>query len=281
MAFSPFAGEFMSVTEPLPIARSRSGTRDILAAAAAIDSWTSLGLFDIRQRYRRSAIGPFWIVISTAAIAGGIGFMMSAIQGQPISDLIAYIVVGIMIWQFISTAMSESCVALINRSSYIKGLPQPVCTHIFRTVWVQTLIFFHTLVLYPIVVLIVGTPINLNLLLLAPGLALLLLNLGWMAVVLAVLSARFRDIPLVVGNFLSFLMFLTPVFWAPGSSSPRYLVAIDYNPLYWLIQLVREPMLGNAPTLLQWSGGAVMAGLGWALATALYNRVYTRLALWV
>ncbi|TPK35966.1 ABC transporter permease [Mesorhizobium sp. B2-5-4] len=271
----------MTVSGAPTATRPRSGSSDILAAVAAFESWLSLGAFDIRQRYRRSAIGPFWIVISTAAVAGGIGFMMSSIQGRPITNLLAYIIVGIMIWQFLSTALAESCQALIGRAAYIKSLPQPICANILRTLWVQVLIFLHTMILYPFVVLLTGIPMSANLLMAIPGLALLILNLGWMSVILATVSARFRDIPLVVGNFLSFLMFLTPVFWEPNSSNPHYLAAIDYNPLYWLIQLVREPMLGNMPVMLQWVGSMVMAVLGWVVAGLIYNRAYKRLALWV
>jgi ABC-2 type transport system permease protein/lipopolysaccharide transport system permease protein len=38
--------------------------RDILAGWQRRELWTTLGLHDVRQRYRRSTLGPFWITIS-------------------------------------------------------------------------------------------------------------------------------------------------------------------------------------------------------------------------
>ena len=35
----------------------------------------AVGLFDIRKRYRRSVLGPFWITISLGAFILGLGFI--------------------------------------------------------------------------------------------------------------------------------------------------------------------------------------------------------------
>ena len=40
--------------------------RDLLSGVRAWPLWTMLGWNDIRQRYRRSVLGPFWITISVA-----------------------------------------------------------------------------------------------------------------------------------------------------------------------------------------------------------------------
>ena len=37
--------------------------------------WLTVGLFDIRKRYRRSVLGPFWITISLGAFILGLGFI--------------------------------------------------------------------------------------------------------------------------------------------------------------------------------------------------------------
>jgi lipopolysaccharide transport system permease protein len=240
----------------------------------------SLGLFDIRQRYRRSAIGPFWIVISTAAVAGGITFMMSAIQDRPLTGVVAYILVGIIIFQFISTTVAESCTVFVSRAAFIKSFAQPISTHIFRAIWMQLLVFAHTLTLYPLVLLVTGTSVTINLLFVIPGLFILAINVAWVSLILATLSARFRDIPMVVGNLLSFLMFLTPVFWQPQEGMHKYSL-VDYNPVYWLIQIVRDPMLGNAPTASLWISTLCLSIVGWALAFIVYGRCYKRLALWI
>ena len=42
--------------------------------------WGLLGWQDIKQKYRRSVLGPFWITLSAAAMIGGIGLLYSRLQ---------------------------------------------------------------------------------------------------------------------------------------------------------------------------------------------------------
>ena len=37
--------------------------------------WVTVGLYDIRKRYRRSLLGPFWITISLGAFILGLSFI--------------------------------------------------------------------------------------------------------------------------------------------------------------------------------------------------------------
>ena len=44
-----------------------AGFKDIVRGFAAWPLWMMLGWSDIRQRYRRSTLGPLWITLSMAA----------------------------------------------------------------------------------------------------------------------------------------------------------------------------------------------------------------------
>ena len=48
-------------------ARLERAVRDLIDGTRAYPIWGRLGWQDIRQRYRRSLLGPFWITISAAA----------------------------------------------------------------------------------------------------------------------------------------------------------------------------------------------------------------------
>ena len=41
-----------------------------MSGARAWQSWGILGWHDIRQRYRRSTLGPFWITIAMGVTSG-------------------------------------------------------------------------------------------------------------------------------------------------------------------------------------------------------------------
>ena len=44
--------------------------------------WLSLGWQDIKQRYRRSTLGPLWITIATGVMAVALGFLYSIQIGR-------------------------------------------------------------------------------------------------------------------------------------------------------------------------------------------------------
>ncbi|CDX46173.1 Putative ABC-type permease protein (fragment) [Mesorhizobium plurifarium] len=86
----------------------------------------------------------------------------------------------------------------------------------------------------------------------------------------------------VLQNFLQVLFYVTPVMWQiktlPESSS-RYLV--DFNPFYHLVTIVREPLLGEAPSMLSWGVVIAMMALGWFFAIWFFGRYRRRIAYWL
>lgn len=57
------------------------------------------------------------------------------------------------------------------------------------------------------------------------------------------LSARFRDIPLIVSNMLQVVLFMTPIMWRADALNSRWIAEI--NPFYYMLELVRNPLLGQ------------------------------------
>ena len=53
--------------------QTRLAYLDILNGAAALPLWGVLGWHDIRLRYRRSKLGPFWLTISMGVLVGVLG----------------------------------------------------------------------------------------------------------------------------------------------------------------------------------------------------------------
>ena len=56
--------------------------KDILTGMCSLRIWGTLGWHDIKQRYRRSVLGPFWFTLSTAIMVGVLGALYSSILNQ-------------------------------------------------------------------------------------------------------------------------------------------------------------------------------------------------------
>ena len=255
---------------------------DIVSATRRYYLVGMLGWQDVRQRYRRSALGPFWLTISMGVMIGTIGFVFGQIFNSPLVEYLPFLAAGMILWGFISTVINEGCTGFIAAEGIIKQLPIPLFVHILRIIWRNLLILAHNIVIYPLVLLAVGKPLSWVAFISIPGLLLVIVNLTWVALILGVLCARYRDLPQIVGSILQILFYLTPIMWMPDLVPARAgLYLLDSNPFYHLLQIIRSPLLGQLPTITHWEVSLGLALLGWGLAIAVYGRYKRRIAYWL
>jgi len=54
-----------------------------------------------------------------------------------------------------------------------------------------------------------------------------------------------------------------------------------YNPLYHLVAVIRDPMLGKAPEALDWFVVVLIAIFGWALTMYVMSKFRHRIVYWL
>jgi lipopolysaccharide transport system permease protein len=265
--------------------RSNSFVIALTDIAGSVKRWPLVGMLgwqDLRQRYRRSALGPFWITLSMGVTIGTIGTVFGQIFSSPMGDFLPFLTIGMVLWSFISSVITEGSTGFIAAEAIIKQLPIPLFVHILRLVWRNLLMLAHNFVIFPVVLLVLGRPLGWEALLSIPGLLLLALNLTWVALILAILCARYRDIPQIVASALQVLFYLTPIMWLPKLLPARASVyLLDANPLFHLLEIVRAPLLGQIPTAGNWMVSLGLAIIGWLAAVLIYGRYKRIIAYWL
>jgi ABC-type polysaccharide/polyol phosphate export permease len=245
------------------------------------EAWTQLALNDVRLKFRRSVIGPFWITITMAVMITTMSVVFSVLFKQDIRKTIPFVTVGIIFWGFLTTTINEGAVAFSEAGPFIRNIPAPLSTHLYRVIKRNAIILAFNFVIFLFVWVIFGLNIGIgNLLLFVLGLLIFTVTLAFMVLIVATLSARFRDIPQIITNALQVLFYITPIFWSPEhfSSESRLL---KFNPLFYFFDIVRTPLLGHAPSI---SSYAVCIGLAFVVAVvavAIYSKAYTKIAYWV
>ncbi|MBN6110001.1 ABC transporter permease [Xanthomonas bonasiae] len=255
---------------------------DIASALKKYQLAGLLGWQDVRQRYRRSALGPFWLTVSMAVMIATIGVVFSLILKTPLRDFLPFLSVGLIFWGFISTVVNEGCGAFISSESIIKQLPIPLFVHVMRLIWRNLIIVAHNVVILPLVFFAVGKPITAVALMSIPGLLVIVLNLAWIVLLLGIVCARYRDLPQIIANAVQVAFYLTPIMWMPTllpKEKAAYL--LDLNPLYHLLELVRAPLLGSPASAADWYFSLGLLLAGWLLALAFHNRYKRRIAYWL
>jgi lipopolysaccharide transport system permease protein len=238
---------------------------------------------DIRQAYRRSAVGPFWLTIGMGVQILTMGFVFGLIFKADVQVYIPFLAVSLILWGLIASTLNDGCISFISAEAMIKQLNIPHIVYVFRTVLKNFFTTAHNLVLIPLVFLVFMKPPGISLILLIPGLIVLALNLGWVVLLLGIASARFRDMPPIITSVTTIGFFVTPVMWSPdliGNNELAHLL-LGLNPLYHWLQIVRLPILGQWPTLENWAVALLVAGLGWGVTLLVYRKFRTMIAYWV
>jgi ABC-type polysaccharide/polyol phosphate export permease len=164
----------------------------------------------------------------------------------------------------------------------IKSLRFPYAVLSCAVVWRNLILFFHNIVVYIGIMVFCGIPLTLSTLVIFPALLLVSINGIWVATLLGMIGARYRDMQQLIISILQILMFVTPIFWTPTQLKGRTaLVLVDYNPLLHYIEIMRSPLLGKPTTLANW--GMVLGGtvIGWLFTLFVYSRFRRRVPYWL
>ncbi len=238
---------------------------------------------DIRQAYRRSAVGPFWLTIGMALQIVTMGLVFGLIFKTEVREYLPFLAISIILWTLISTTINEGCLAFINAEAIVKQLRIPHFQHVFRVVWRNFVIAGHNVIILPLVFLLFLVAPSWSLTAVLPGLVVLILNLTWVVWLLGMMSARYRDMPPIINSLITIAFYVTPIMWYPKLIANDALahLLLGLNPLYHWVQIVRMPILGQWPTIENWGLALMSAGIGWAI-TLLANKKYKNMiAYWV
>lgn len=258
-----------------------TGCEDVKASLKMLYLTSLLGWQDVKQRYRRSLVGPFWLTISIGVMVGSIGLVFGNIFKSDMSTYLPFLAAGIVLWSYIAATIGDGCNGFISAEAIIKQLPIPLNVYIQRVIWRNIIILVHNLLILPALYVIFAKSIGLDVLLFFPGLILITINLAWIALVLGIMTARYRDLSQIVGSVLQVLYFVTPIVWIPHLLSAEAMALINFNPMFHLLEVGRAPLLGSAPTSLNWGVSVAMAIIGWLIALWFLGRFRWRVAYWI
>ncbi|MGP6175093.1 galactan export ABC transporter permease subunit Wzm/RfbD [Corynebacterium sp. A21] len=274
------------------VPRSESATfkaawDDLVRGFQQRELWLSLGWQDIKQRYRRSVLGPLWITIATGVMAVALGLLYSVLFKIPLAEFLPHVTVGLIMWSFISGCIKEGSDIFIDNEGLIKQLPSALSVHVYRLVWKQLLFLAHNLVIWVILMLIFPRDLGWEVLLVIPAMALLVINGVWVAMFFGIVATRYRDVSPLLEAGTQLLFYVTPIVWMTSTLQEnvselgsRARLA-ELNPLYHYLEIVRAPMIGaDLPAYHWWIViGFTIAGL--ALAMLAMKQWRFRVSYWV
>ncbi|MCK4744655.1 ABC transporter permease [Candidatus Parcubacteria bacterium] len=218
---------------------------------------------DLKVRYKQTAIGVLWAIFQPFITMVIFSIFFGSLAKMP-SDGIPYpifVYTGLLLWQFFSTALSETSNCLIANQSIITKVYFPRLILPISSVVTKFVDFFiASIILIGLMAYYNYLP-NLTGLLILP----LLLLITFIAAIggglfLAAVNVKYRDVRYALPFFIQMMLFLTPVIY-PASIAGKYSWILAMNPMTGVIKAARAAILGNAPinwTLLLISGIACL-----------------------
>jgi ABC-type polysaccharide/polyol phosphate export permease len=232
-------------------------------------------------QYRRSRIGPLWETINVMVMLGGLTLVSSSIFGSSVTAIIGYVGIGIIIWSAISALISEGSGSFVRNAGYVTSSTLSIDLYVGRSVFKIMITFAHHMVIYFLGVAFFLVPIGWTSLLAIPGIILLFVNGFWAVTVLGFICARFRDVDLIVRNLLQLAFFVTPVFWNYRAIASNRQFLVEYNILFYFIEIIRAPLLGEVPPLSHYFIILAVTVMGYGIAYIVHRRMRRQLAFFV
>ncbi len=253
---------------------------DVLSGLAQWRLWLMLGWNDILQRYRRSSLGPLWLTLSMAIMVVSLGILYAELFKTSLHDFLPYLCLGLLVWSFISSFLTEGGTLFTGSESYIKQIRLPFSVYVFRATWSKLIIFAHNFVIYFGILIYFQIWPGATALLAIPGLLLVTINGALASLLIGMISARFRDIPQLIGSVTQIIFFLTPIMWKPELLQSRSYIA-TFNPFHQLIEVVRAPLLGSVPATNTYVAVLLITALNVLVVSVFFARFRSRISYWV
>lgn len=255
-------------------------SHDLQISLKLYRAWCHMGWQDVKLKYRRSSLGPWWLTISMAVFIAVMATVYTKIFHQNIHTYLPFFASGFLIWSLLAACISESCDIFFSAQSTIKQNPLPNLIYTFRMIWKNLIIFTHNAIVYLCVIFISQAWPNANTLFAIPGFILLAINLSWLCTLIGFLSTRFRDIPPIIMTTLQILFLVSPITWMPTLLGTHSYV-LTFNPFYYLLDTIRSPIIGQAPMLKSWIVLIAITTIGWVFTYFIYNKYSRSIALWI
>lgn len=261
--------------------RLRGAASDALEGLADWRVWTFIGWRDVANRYQRSFIGPLWLTITTAIFLAAIGIVYSRLFGQDVSTYLPYLASGVIAWLAFAALLTEMSTAYTSSVHFVLNLPGPKSVYLLRVLFRNLIVLAHNIPVWIVVVILFDVPTTSVTLLVIPGLVIAFGALFFFGVALAVVSAKVRDTPVILASVLQVLFFVTPVMWNPELLGEGSRFVVNLNPLVPLLDVVRQPLLGQVPVAEVYAAALLTLGISTLIGTISFVAYRRRLAFWL
>ncbi len=221
--------------------------------------WFYLAYASIVNEYRRTLLGPIWILLNLVIFTLSIGIVYSGLFSIEYFEYIAYMTTSMIGWMWASSILTSSGMVYITNSGILMDHPTDKAYLLWSHSMTQFIVFLHQLPFVFLFYLFGNIPLNWNILFIIPSLFIIfVINIGT-AGILSIAVARYRDLQKILANLVVVIMVTTPIFWKPEMVAGVRKLVYLLNPFYYIVDIIRSPLLGKFPGFFNYGVASTLA----------------------
>lgn len=200
----------------------------------------NLAARDLKVRYKNSALGFGWTMLTPVAMLLVFTFIFTKVFRSPIDHFPVFFLAGFLPWTYFSNSVVGSVGAIVSNGNLIKKVYFPREVLPLSTVAAQGVHFLLSLTVFAVYMLIEGFNFLPFLpLVIAAFLLQTMFNAGF-AMAFAAGNVSFRDLTELVQVIFLVWFYGTPIIYSLDNVPERYQFIIQANPMSWFIEFYRQ-----------------------------------------
>lgn len=206
---------------------------------------------NVTLRYRRTALGFLWTLINPLFTMAITTVIFSMMMRMPIKSFAVFLFTGLIPFTLFSNCVLQGGGSVLENEGLIKKIYIP--RQIFVTskclsLLVDALLSFCALF---VIALAIGAHLGVSLLFLPIAFFLVFVFSYGISLIMSVVSVYYRDAQYIVGIILQAGYYLTPIIYPLTMVPEKFRWAFYWNPMYYFVELFRQPIYNGAFPSLQ------------------------------
>ncbi len=204
---------------------------------------------NIKLRYKQTILGVMWVIIQPIALSGVFAIVFGKLMAVNSDDTpyIAFVLTGVLLWQFFSRSLSEASTSLIGFSNVITKVYFPRILIPLASILTA---LFDLIIIFPLIILViffVNGSIPLHSLWIVPCAILMTLIIAiGLSFCFSSINVIFRDVQHIIPFMLQLGLYISPVVYSSSIVPEKWRWLYILNPFVGIIDTFRYGLLTQA-----------------------------------
>jgi ABC-type polysaccharide/polyol phosphate export permease len=201
---------------------------------------------DLTIRYKRSTLGFLWTMLNPLLMMLALTIVFSHLFRFQIAHYPVYLLSGSLLYGFFQWGTNQAIHNILWGGDLMGKIYVPKTIFVASAALVSLVNLLLALIPLSIIMILNGCPFSVSLLFLPVAMALALIFTMGIGLFVATLAVFFADVADICAVALTILTYLTPIFYPIGVVPDNYRIFVNMNPMYYFVEIFRQPIHGGA-----------------------------------